>query len=63
MKQKIFIQVLAYVFVFWLGAKMVILTDRAELSTYDWLSLIINLFFTIYFVWNSHSETNNKQIL
>ena len=63
MKQKTFFQVLAYVFVFWLGAKMVILTDRAELSTYDWLSLVINLFFTIYFVWISLCVSNNKQIL
>jgi len=63
MKQKTFFQVLAYLFVFSLGAKMVILSDKAELSTNDWLSLIINLSCTIYFVWNSHSETNNKQIL
>ena len=54
---------MAYLFVFWLGAKMVILTDKAELSTYDWLSLAINMFFTIYFVWNSHFKFNNKQIL
>ena len=63
MKQKIFFQVMAYLFVFWLGAKMVILTDKAQLSTYDWLSLAINMFFTIYFVWNSHFKFNNKQIL
>jgi len=54
---------MAYLFVFCLGAKTVILTDKAELSTYDWLSLAINMFFTIYFVWNSHSKFNNKQIL
>ena len=63
MKQKTFFQVMAYLFVFCLGAKTVILTDKAELSTYDWLSLAINMFFTIYFVWNSHSKSNNKQIL
>ena len=63
MKQKTFFQVMGYLFVFWLGTKMVILTDKAELSTYDWLSLAINMFFTIYFVSNSHSKSNNKQIL
>lgn len=56
-------QVLAYLFVFWLGAKMVILTDKVELTTYDWVSLAINIFFTAYFVWYSHNQTNNKQIL
>ena len=49
MKQKTFFQVMGYLFVFWLGTKMVILTDKAELST--------------YFVRNSHSKSNNKQIL
>ena len=56
-------QVLAYLFVFWLGAKMVILTDKQELTHYDWVSLAINVFFTAYFVYHAQKDTNTKQIL
>lgn len=53
-------QVLAYLFVFWLGAKMVILTNKSELTTYDWVSLGINTFFTAYFMWYAQNETKSK---
>jgi hypothetical protein len=62
-KVKIMEQVLAYLFVFWLGAKMVILSNKQELTTYDWVSLTINVFFTAYFVYQSQKTTNNQQIL
>jgi hypothetical protein len=62
-KLKMFEHVLAYLFVFWLGAKMVILTNKQELTTYDWVSLAINIFFTAYFVWNANNPSNNKQVL
>ncbi len=56
-------QVLAYLFTFWLGAKMVILTNLNTLSTYDWVSLFINIFFTAYFVQQATKQDNNPQIL
>ena len=42
---------------------MVILTNKMELSTYDWVSLGINIFFVGFFIWNANSNSNNKQIL
>jgi hypothetical protein len=56
-------QVLAYLFVFWLGAKMVILSDKAELTTYDWVSLGINIFFTGYFVHHATKQQDGPQVL
>ncbi len=63
MTQKMIYQVLAYLFTFWLGAKMVILTNLNTLSTYDWVSLFINIFFTAYFVQQATKQDNNPQIL
>ena len=62
MTQKMIYQVLAYLFTFWLGAKMVILSNMETLSTYDWVSLCINIFFTAYFVHNATNQNNNPQI-
>jgi hypothetical protein len=62
MTRKMITQVLAYLFVFWLGAKMVILTDKSDLTTYDWVSLAINTFITAYFVWHAQNESNTKQV-
>jgi hypothetical protein len=56
-------QVLAYLFVFWLGAKMVILTNRTELTHYDWVSLALNIIFTAYFVYRAQKDDSYKQIL
>jgi hypothetical protein len=42
---------------------MVILSNEQELTTYDWVSLAINVFFTAYFVYQSQKTTNNQQIL
>jgi len=56
-------QVLAYLFTFWLGAKMVILSNLDTLSTYDGVSLFINIFFTAYFVQQATKQDNNPQIL
>lgn len=63
MTQKMIYQVLAYLFTFWLGAKMVILTNLNTLSTYDWVKLGIDIFFTAYFVHNATKQNNNPQIL
>jgi hypothetical protein len=60
---KVYTSVMAYLSTFWLGAKMVILTNKMELSTYDWVSLGINIFFVGFFIWNANSNSNNKQIL
>jgi hypothetical protein len=62
-KVKIMEQVLAYLFVFWLGAKMVILTNKTELTHYDWVSLAINIIFTAYFVYQAQKDDSYKQIL
>ena len=56
-------QVLSYLFAFWLGAKMVILTNLDTLSTYDWISLGINILFTAYFIIEATKQNNNSQIL
>jgi len=61
-RTKILEQLLAYLFVFWLGAKMVILQVKPELSLYDWVSLTINIVFTAYFVYQAQNK-NSKQIL
>jgi hypothetical protein len=50
MTRKIFSQVLAYLFTFWLGAKMVILSNLDILSIYDWISLGLTILFTAHFV-------------
>ena len=63
MTQKMIYQVLAYLFTFWLGAKMVILSNLEILSTYDWVSLGMNVFFTAYFVHQATKQDNNPQIL
>ena len=63
MTQKMIYQVLAYLFTFWLGAKMVILTNLNTLSTYDWVKLGTDIFFTAYFVHNATKQNNNPQIL
>ena len=63
MTQKMIYQVLAYLFTFWLGAKMVILTNLNTLSTYDWVKLGIDIFFTAYIVHNATKQNNNPQIL
>ena len=62
-KLKIIEHVLAYLFVFWLGAKMVIFTYKQELTTYDWVSLGINIFFTAFFMYQAQKNINNQQIL
>ncbi len=63
MTRKMIYQVLAYLFTFWLGAKMVILSNLDTLSTYDGVSLFINIFFTAYFVQQATKQDNNPQIL
>lgn len=62
-KTKMAYQVLAYLSTFWLGAKMVILSNLDTLSTYDWVSLFINVFFTAYFVQVATKQDDNTQIL
>jgi hypothetical protein len=62
-KTKMAHQVLAYLFTFWLGAKMVILANLNTLLIYDWVSLGINIFFTAYFVHQATKNDNKSQIL
>lgn len=63
MTQKMIYQVLAYLFTFWLWAKMVILWNLNTLSTTDWVRLGVDIFFTAYFVHHATKQNNNPQIL
>jgi hypothetical protein len=63
MSRKKITQVLSYLFTFWLGAKMVILTNIDTLSTYDWVSLGINILFMAYFILEATKQDNNPKIL
>jgi hypothetical protein len=63
MTQKMIYQVLAYLFTFWLGAMMVILSNLDTISTFDWVEIGLDIFFTAYFVYQATKQYNNPQIL
>jgi hypothetical protein len=63
MTQKMIYQVLAYLFTFWLGARMVILSNLDTISTFDWVEIGLDIFFTAYFVHQATKQYNNPQIL
>ena len=59
---KITEHLLAYLFVFYLGAKSVFFMIKQELTLWDYVSLLITVGFTSYFLYVAHNR-NDRQIL
>jgi hypothetical protein len=57
-KIKLLEYVMSYIFVLGLGVKMAILSDKQELTLYDWVSLAINIWFVGFFIYQSHNSKN-----
>jgi len=59
---KMFEHLMAYLFVFYTGAKTTLFFIKQELTTWDWVSMFITLALTAYFLYIAHNRTD-KYIL
>lgn len=56
---KLFPQVLTYILIFLTGIKLERMTNYGTITTHDWVSLGVNVFFVAFLLYRTHLDEQN----